>query len=56
MPKNVLLPGDYRLYVRAQRPTLGQFSVVNFTITETASPVILHPAETTAFRPSRGPP
>ncbi|MDA1016047.1 MAG: GEVED domain-containing protein [Planctomycetota bacterium] len=49
VPKNALLPGDYRLEVRAQRPAVGPFSVVNFTITETASPVILHPAEATAF-------
>ena len=47
--KDVLLPGNYELEVRAQRPTVGAWTTINFTIDETASPVITDPDETTAF-------
>ncbi|MDA1015478.1 MAG: GEVED domain-containing protein, partial [Planctomycetota bacterium] len=49
VPRDVLLPGNYRLEVRAQRPAVGPWTVINFTIGETSSPVITDPVGPTAF-------
>ncbi|MDA1016240.1 MAG: hypothetical protein O3A00_17510, partial [Planctomycetota bacterium] len=39
----------YRLEVRAQRPTVGPWTTIDFTVGETSDPIITAPEETTAF-------
>ena len=49
VPPTALLPGNYSLEVRAQRPTVGAWTTINFTVGETSNPVVTDPDATTAF-------
>ncbi|MDA1016595.1 MAG: hypothetical protein O3A00_19330, partial [Planctomycetota bacterium] len=49
VPPRGLLPGEYRFEVRAQRPTPGTWTVINFTIAESANPTITSLVADTAF-------